>query len=348
MCGLVGICDTKKIRTSGAKIMDAIALQRDRGNGYGAGYAAYGIYPEFGDLYCFHLIYTSESASRDVESLLASRFSVIRAETIPTDPSVTVSTPPLLKRYFAEPKGDLAPEAQDEFVAQTVIDINLQINGASVASSGKNMGVFKGVGFPEEIGEYYKLDTYEGYLWTAHNRFPTNTSAWWPGAHPFALLDLSVVHNGELSSYGINSRYIEEFGYHCTFETDTEVATYLFDLLTRKRGMSLEEACHVLAPPLWSEIDAASTEVRDRLTKMRMKYASALLNGPFAMIIGSDKGMAAFNDRIKLRPLVAATSGSLVMVASEECSIHAICKSPDRLWTPRAGDPALALYEEVA
>ena len=33
-------------------------------------------------------------------------------------------------------------------------------------SSGKNMGVFKAVGYPEDVGEFYRLDEYEGYCWT--------------------------------------------------------------------------------------------------------------------------------------------------------------------------------------
>ena len=71
------------------------------------------------------------------------------------------------------------------------------------------MGAFKGVGFPEEIGHYFLLEEYEGHTWIGHNRFPTNTPGWWGGAHPFTLLDWSIVHNGEISSYGINSRYLE-------------------------------------------------------------------------------------------------------------------------------------------
>ena len=42
---------------------------------------------------------------------------------------------------------------------------------------------------------------------------PTNTPGWWGGAHPFALLDYSVVHNGEISSYDANRRCMEMFGY---------------------------------------------------------------------------------------------------------------------------------------
>jgi predicted glutamine amidotransferase len=85
------------------------------------------------------------------------------------------------------------------------------------------MGVFKGVGYPEEIAAFFCLEQYEGYLWTAHGRFPTNTPGWWGGAHPFNILDWTVVHNGEISSYGINRRYLEQFGYQCTMQVFLDI-----------------------------------------------------------------------------------------------------------------------------
>ena len=148
----------------------------------------------------------------------------------------------------------------DDYIVHAVMLINSSVDGAFVASSGKNMGAFKGVGFPEEIGHYYLLEEYEGHTWTGHNRFPTNTPGWWGGAHPFTLLDWSIVHNGEISSYGINSRYLEAFGYKCTLGTDTEVAAYLFDLLLRRHKLPLELACKALASPLWTEIDRMPEE----------------------------------------------------------------------------------------
>ena len=86
------------------------------------------------------------------------------------------------------------------------------------------------------MGRFYRLDEYAGYCWTAHGRYPTNTPGWWGGAHPFALLDYSVVHNGEISSYDANRRFIEMFGYKCTLQTDTEVITYIADYLLRRQG----------------------------------------------------------------------------------------------------------------
>ena len=66
----------------------------------------------------------------------------------------------------------------------------------------------------------------------------------------------SVVHNGEISSYDANRRYIEMFGYQCTLLTDTEVITYIIDYLVRKQGLTLEEMAQVIAAPFWSTIDA--------------------------------------------------------------------------------------------
>ena len=103
--------------------------------------------------------------------------------------------------------------------------------------AGKNMGVFKARGLSRRTwGGFYRLEEYEGYCWTAHGRYPTNTPGWWGGAHPFALLDYSVVHNGEISSYDANRRCMEMYGYQCTLQTDTEVITYIADYLLRQAG----------------------------------------------------------------------------------------------------------------
>jgi glutamate synthase domain-containing protein 1 len=175
-----------------------------------------------------------------------------------------------------------------------------------------------------------------------HNRFPTNTPGWWGGAHPFTLLDWSIVHNGEISSYGINSRYLEQFGYKCTLGTDTEVAAYLFDLLLRRHKLPLSLACKALASPLWAEIDRMGPEEAALMTSLRAVYGPALLNGPFAIVLGFNGGMVALNDRIKLRPLVAARKGDVLCVASEESAIRQIIPAPDAIWAPKAGEPVIA------
>lgn len=207
------------------------------------------------------------------------------------------------------------------------------------------MGAFKGVGFPAQIAEFFRIEEYRAYIWTAHNRFPTNTPGWWGGAHPFTILDWSIVHNGEISSYGTNRRYLEMFGYHCTLLTDTEVVAYLLDLLIRRHRLPIEIACMALAPPFWEEIDRMPPEERDLATAVRVVYGGAMLNGPFAILFAYNGGLVGLNDRVKLRPLVAAEKGDMVYMASEEAAIRAICPDPDRVWAPKAGEPVIVELE---
>ncbi len=344
-CGLMGICDESGALMGGEVAIRAMAVQRDRGNGLGGGFAGYGIYPDFADHFAFHMMYHDLQAKQEADEYLDQWFTVDVAEPMPTRPLKSITDAPHLWRYFLNPDqhkladADVSPE---DYVVRAVMEINSEIDGAFVASSGKNMGAFKGVGFPEDIGHYYRLDEYEGHTWVGHNRFPTNTPGWWGGAHPFTLLDWSIVHNGEISSYGINSRYLEQYGYRCTLGTDTEVAAYLFDLMLRRHGLPMELACKALAAPLWSEIDRMPEEERALLTSLRTVYGPGMLNGPFAIVLGFNGGMLALNDRIKLRPLVAARSGSLVIVASEESAIRAIAPEPDAVWMPKAGEPVIA------
>lgn len=344
-CGLMGICDESGALMSGEEPIRAMAVQRDRGNGLGGGFAGYGIYPEFPDHYCFHMMYHDLRARDESEEILRSRFVVDHAEPMPTRPVRGIHDAPILWRYFMTPREEPLEEldrSAEDFVVGTVMEINARVDGAFVASSGKNMGAFKGVGYPEEIGHYFQLEDYAGHTWVGHNRFPTNTPGWWGGAHPFTLLDWSIVHNGEISSYGINARYLEQFGYACSLGTDTEVAAYLFDLLLRRHRLPVELACTVLAPPLWSEIERMPAERAALMRSLRAVYGPAMLNGPFAIVLGFNGGMVALNDRIKLRPLVAARSGSRLMVASEESAIRTVMPEPDTLWTPRAGEPVIA------
>ncbi|MFH0915957.1 MAG: glutamine amidotransferase family protein [bacterium] len=345
----MGVCDQSGKRMSGELALRSMASMHDRGNGLGGGFAGYGIYPELPHLFCFHLLYSDGGAKDDTEFYLKKHFRVIMDEPIPTKPIRGIENEPILWRYFLDITEERLSETQlspEDYVVHTVMDINTSLDGAFVASSGKNMGAFKGVGFPEEIGEFFRIDEYHGWTWTGHGRFPTNTPGWWGGAHPFTLLDYSIVHNGEISSYGINQRYLEMFGYRCSLQTDTEVITYLFDLMLRRHRLPVEIACKALASPFWKDIDLMPEEQRKLFTALRMVYGSALLNGPFAVVLGMNDGMVALNDRIKLRPLVAARDGDVLYVASEESAIREICPHPAESWMPLAGEPVVARVSE--
>ncbi|MCL6119411.1 MAG: glutamine amidotransferase family protein, partial [Deltaproteobacteria bacterium] len=291
-------------------------------------------------------------AKADVEEYLRNNFIVEKEEPIPTFKTSKIYDHPYLHRYFIKPKSDRQDKLfheleDDDFVVNSVMLINQNYDGAYVFSSGKNMGAFKGVGYPEDVADFYRLEEIEGYMWTAHNRFPTNTPGWWGGAHPFTLLDWSIVHNGEISSYGINKRYLEMYKYNLALRTDTEVITYILDLLIRKHKIPVRLALTVLASPFYQKIDKMENDKKNLFTALRQVYGSALLNGPFAIVFGYSGGMVAMNDRIKLRPLVAASNGDFTYVASEEAAIRAVCQFPDMIWSPKAGEPVMVEFDDI-
>lgn len=343
-CAITGVIDLDRKPISGDEVIRSISTMHDRSNGLGGGFAGYGIYPQYKTLYAFHAFYENTAGKEECEKFLDRHFDIINLSKIPTRKHPKITDEPLIWRYFMQPLPTRLEHSQldeQEYVMRCVTRINTQMKGVYVFSCGKDMGVFKAVGYPEDVGEFYRLEEYEGYAWTAHGRYPTNTPGWWGGAHPFALLDYSVVHNGEISSYDANRRFIEMHGYKCTLLTDTEVITYAIDFLVRRQGLTLTEMANVIAAPFWSTIERRSAPERERLSYLRHAFSSLLMTGPFSILVGFDGGLMALNDRLKLRSMVVGETGSRVYIASEECAIRALSPTLDRFWSPKGGEPVI-------
>jgi glutamate synthase domain-containing protein 1 len=350
-CAISGVISRDGSPVGGREIITSIATMHERSNGLGGGFAGYGIYPQYAEYYALHLFYDGTDAKAACEKYLEEYFDILNLSKIPVRKTRGVHDAPLIWRYFVAPLSNRLAErhyGEDEYVARRVLHINAEIDGAYVFSSGKNMGVFKGVGFPEDIGEFFRLDEYEGYCWTAHGRYPTNTPGWWGGAHPFALLDYSIVHNGEISSYDANRRHMEMLGYRCTLLTDTEVITYMIDHLVRGQGMTLEEAAGVIAAPFWSTIERMPPDEAAQAKYLRSAFSSFLITGPFSILLGFTGGLMALNDRLKLRSMVVAEKGARAYIASEECAIRAMEPDLDTIWSPKGGEPVIFRLNETA
>lgn len=348
-CAIAAVISKEGNKMSGKSIVDSMVPMHERSNGLGGGFAGYGIYPEYKDFYAFHFFFNDRHVQKDTEQYLKESYEIVKAQPIPVRKNPAIVDEPIIYRYFLAPLKSSVADAQldeREFVARTVMHININIKGAYVVSSGKNMGVFKAVGFPEDVGKFYRLDEYEGYSWTAHGRYPTNTPGWWGGAHPFALLDYSIVHNGEISSYDANRRFIEMYGYKCTLQTDTEVITYIADYLLRKQGLTLDELASVIAAPFWSTIAKKSPEEKAKLTYLRTVYSSLLVTGPFSIVLGFEGGLMALNDRLKLRSMVVAEKDDKVYIASEEAAIRVMCPDVKDVYAPEGGEPVIVKVEE--
>ncbi len=351
-CAIAAVISKDGNKMTGEMITNAMKPMHERSNGLGGGFAGYGIYPEYKDFYALHLFFDSRDTRKKCEAYLKEYFEIVHSERIPTRKIPSITDEPMIWRYFVAPLGSMLRSLQldeKEFVARIVMIINSEMSGAYVFSSGKNMGTFKAVGFPEDVGVFYKLDEYEGYSWTAHGRYPTNTPGWWGGAHPFTLLDYSIVHNGDISSYDANRRFIEMFGYKCTLQTDTEVITYILDYLVRVQGMTLTEAANVIAAPFWSTIEREKDETtRKRQAYLRTVFPSLLVTGPFSIVLGFTGGIMVLNDRLKLRSMVVGEKNDKVFVASEEASIRTMEPDAENIWAPAGGEPVVVNVKEGA
>ena len=351
-CAIAAVISKEGKRMSGEKIVESMKPMHDRSNGLGGGFAAYGIYPEYRDFYAFHMFFNDHTVRKECETFLKERFEIVKSELVPTRKIPAITDEPIIWRYFVAPLKSVMTAFQldeKEFVVRSVIKINTEMDGAYVFSSGKNMGAFKAVGFPEDVGEFYKLEEYEGYSWTAHGRYPTNTPGWWGGAHPFTLLDWSIVHNGEISSYDANRRYIEMFGYKCNLQTDTEVITYIMDYLIRVQGLSLNEAASVVAAPFWSSIESKTDmEDKNKHIYLRTLFPSLLITGPFSIVLGFNGGLMALNDRLKLRSMVVGEKDDKVFIASEEAAIRTMEPNAENIWAPAGGEPVIIKVKDGA
>ena len=349
-CAIAAVISKEGNRMSGDMIVNSMKPMHDRSNGLGGGFAAYGIYPEHKDFYALHMFFDTRSTRKECEAFLKEYFEIVHSEIIPTRKIPEITDEPIIWRYFVTPLKSMLLNLQldeQEFVVRIVMKINTQMKGAYVFSSGKNMGTFKAVGFPEDVGVFYKLEEYEGYSWTAHGRYPTNTPGWWGGAHPFTLLDRSIVHNGEISSYDANRRFIEMFGYKCTLQTDTEVITYIMDYLIRRQGLTIGEAASVIAAPFWSTINA-KTDIEDKNKHiyLRTTFPSLLVTGPFSIVLGYNGGLMALNDRLKLRSMVVGEKDDKVFIASEEAAIQMMEPNAENIWAPAGGEPVIINVKE--
>ena len=349
-CAIAAVISKDGNRMTGEKIVESMKPMHDRSNVLGGGFAAYGIYPEYKEFYALHMFFNDRNSRKNCEAFLKERFEIVKSEIMPTRKIPAITDEPVIWRYFVAPLQSNLHNLQldeKEYVARTVMKINCEMPGSFVFSSGKNMGAFKAVGYPEDVGVFYKLDEYEGYSWTAHGRYPTNTPGWWGGAHPFTLLEYSIVHNGEISSYDANRRFIEMFGYKCTLQTDTEVITYIMDYLLRIQKLSLSEAASVIAAPFWSTIEN-KTDLYDKQKHefLRTVFPSLLITGPFSIVFGFNGGLMALNDRLKLRSMVVGEKDDKVFIASEEAAIRVMEPDAGNIYAPAGGEPVIIKVKE--
>jgi glutamate synthase domain-containing protein 1 len=335
------------------------------------------------------IAYLDPTSRPSVESeTIEQHYDVIHAARVPTMddikqiPGLEIR-PPDVWRYFVRARTDkltqfaleshledLAPRAlEDEFVYQTSFELNsryyasLGEKQAFVLSHGRDMMVFKIVGYAEQAAAYYKLNDLHAHVWIAHQRYPTKGRVWHPGgAHPFIGLNEALVHNGDFANYHATCSYLRQRNIVPLFLTDTEVSVLLFDLWDRVYKYPLEVIIEALAPTTDRDFTQLPPEKQSLYRAIQQTHMQASPDGPWFFIIARsqpDAGISqllGITDTSMLRPQVFALSETVEgddklqigLIASEKQAIDATLTSlhqanpsippiADRYWNARGG-----------
>lgn len=182
--------------------------------------------------------------------------------------------------------------------------IEERIEGARVFSVGRAMEIIKDVGSANDVDRLYGVRSMLGTHGIGHTRMATESRVDIAHSHPFwarPYPDIAVVHNGTITNYHRLRRRLEMKGHRFATENDSEViAVYIADRL--QRGESLE--------------DALEASIGD-------------LDGTFAYLISTDRGIGLARDRFAIKPLLYAENDELVVLASEEIAIRSVFPDPE-------------------
>ncbi|MGH8103337.1 MAG: glutamate synthase, partial [bacterium] len=255
--------------------------------------------------------------------------------------------------------------AEDEFVYRNSYRLNkamyasLGEKRAFVLNHGKNLLVFKVVGYAEQAAFYYQLEDLKANIWISHQRYPTKGKVWHPGgAHPFIGLHEALVHNGDFANYQSVSDYLRQHGLLPLFLTDTEVSVLLFDLLGRRFNYPLEFVIEALAPTTERDFVMLPEEKQKVYRAIQTAHIHGSPDGPWFFIIArNDPGepgmqLVGITDTSMLRPQVFALHENgevkIGLIASEKQAIDAVlaqiaaddtrfCPVADKYWNARGG-----------
>jgi len=389
-CGVVGFCCSEPV--PGRHIYEPSRLMHNRGNGKGGGIAAVGFVPEqlgvsreiLDEYYMIHIAFLDPEVRPELEKrFITPHFEVATSGELDCiDDWESIEglevKPPEVCRYFVRVKPDVLTsfitenkldkldrrEAEDEFVNQNSFCLNqdfyasLGEQKAFVLSHGRDIMILKVVGYAEAMVQYYQIEELSAHIWIAHQRFPTKGRVWHPGgAHPFAGINMALVHNGDFANYHSVSEYLKQRHIYPQFLTDTEVSALLFDLLSRIYRYPLEYIIEAIAPTTELDFDRLPKEKQEIYRAIQATHIHGSPDGPWFFIIArtvpEEKKfqLLGITDTAMLRPQVFSFSDGEVqvgLVCSEKQAIDAalislakddkrICPVADKYWNARGG-----------
>lgn len=321
-CGVLGFACNQPV--AGRHIIIPSQQMHNRGNGKGGGIAAAGLDPAqmrvspdiLRTHYLIQIAYLDPGSRAEVErECLLGRFDI--SESYRVDalddyrlvPGLDVR-PPDVVRYFCRVKPEAlahfaeenglrqlpARQVEDEYVYQNSFRLNqryyasLGNKRAFVLSHGRDLLVFKIVGYAEQAASYYRLEDLTAHVWISHQRYPTKGRIWHPGgAHPFIGMNEALVHNGDFANYHRVTEYLRQRNITPLFLTDTEVSVLLFDLWDRIYRYPLEVLLEALAPTTERDFDMLPPEKQALYQAIQQTHLNGSPDGPWFFIVARSK-----------------------------------------------------------
>jgi hypothetical protein len=186
--------------------------------------------------------------------------------------------------------------------------IEEQVPGARVFSIGHAMEIVKDVGSAFDVDAVHGVRAMTGTHGIGHTRMATESRVDIAHSHPFwarPFPDIAVVHNGTITNYHQLRRRLEMRGHRFSTRNDSEViAVYIADRM--QRGEPLEEA---------------------------LRASVGDLDGTFAYLISTDRGVGLARDQFATKPLLYAEDDDKVVLCSEEIALRRVF--PDPTLVPR-------------
>jgi glutamate synthase (NADPH/NADH) large chain len=271
-----------------------------------------------------------EKVRHDAREILGGAgFRVLAERLDVTEPSALGATAREEEPHFWQFAGLVSDEAVRDRV---VFELMLALEEAlpvHVASFSGDTAVYKVMGAPKVLGEYYpdlRDDRLETVAAFGHNRYSTNT---WPSfkrVQPFSVLG----HNGEINTITQLRQEAAMLGVRIHEDgSDSQDLNRTVDTLVRVEGLSLAEAMEAVVPPVVNEIRSLPAELHRFFMYLR-ETMGPFAQGPVALIARHGDECVFSADALGLRPLWKVETADDFIFSSEPgvVNVHEMVSEP--------------------
>lgn len=305
MCGIAGIIRRGSPGNIGGEMTSMLQSLKHRGPD-STGFAVYGI-PEKNHFVMRFKVAEQEDLNsgfdihqqiKDRRETVDSRLKEMGAKIISQDTVTEYAF-----RYTFSKEGSL----------HRMADYIEDVEGAEIISLGSALELIKDLGDAGVVSGQYNLGKFNGTHAIGHTRMATESDVDIRSAHPYwayPFNDVSVVHNGQLTSYWNWRRTLEHRGHRFMSNCDSElIAVYLADKMNN--GVELE------------------TAMKDSLDE---------LDGVFTYVVATSDRLGMAKDLMAAKPMVLYESDDFVALASEEVAIRSIFPHEIDTFDPYEGE----------